>query len=79
VHIFTAQEIDLANNASPLSAPLTITIKTSAPAPTALTLSPASDSGIKGETVTNVVMPVITGSARPRYAPAVRRHHIWSA
>jgi hypothetical protein len=62
VHIFTAQELDLANNTSPFSAPLTITIETSAPAPTALTLSPASDSGVKGDNITNVVMPVITGS-----------------
>ena len=62
VHIFTAQELDLANNTGPFSTPLTITIETSAPAPTALTLSPASDSGVKGDNITNVVMPVITGS-----------------
>jgi hypothetical protein len=62
LHTFTTKQVDVVGDVGPLSGGLTITIKTSAPAPAALTLSPASDSGIKGDNVTNVVMPVITGS-----------------
>jgi ELWxxDGT repeat protein len=35
------------------------------PAPTALALAAGSDSGVKGDNITNVTKPVITGRARP--------------
>ena len=54
---YTAQQISAAGNASPKSAALQITVDTSVPATPSIVLDPASDSGVKGDNVTNVVSP----------------------
>ena len=62
-HTLTATETDPAGNSSGASAPLVVTIDTTAPVPpSGLTLAPASDSGIQGDTITNVTTPVINGT-----------------
>ena len=61
-HVFTATETDPAVGPSLASAPLTVTIVTSAPPPIALTLAGTSDSGTAGDDITNVTTPAITGS-----------------
>ena len=58
----TATETDFAGNVSGASAPLALTVKTIAPPPTNLALSPASDSGVLGGDITNVTAPTIIGS-----------------
>jgi hypothetical protein len=58
----TATQTDIAGNVSAPSSALTVTLKPSAPAPTALVLAPASDSGTSNsDAITNVAVPVITG------------------
>ena len=57
----TATQTDVAGNVSAASAALALTIKTTAAAPTGLILAPASDSGVKGDDITNVTTPMITG------------------
>jgi DNA-binding beta-propeller fold protein YncE/subtilisin-like proprotein convertase family protein len=60
VYDYASVLIDLAGNASAYSTPLVVTIQTQAPpAPSSLVLDPASDSGIKGDNVTNVTKPFI--------------------
>ena len=62
-HTLTATETDAANNISPVSVtPLVVTIETSTTAPDGLTLYPDSDSGTKLDDITNVTIPVITGT-----------------
>ena len=61
-HVLTAIETNVAANTSPSSVTLDLTIKISAPSPSGLTLSPASDSGVKGDDITNVTTPTITGT-----------------
>lgn len=59
----TATATDAAGNVSAPSAALSVTLDTTPPAaPAALTLAPVSDSGVKGDDITNVVTPVITGT-----------------
>ena len=61
-NILTATEIDVAGNVSRVSAALDLTIKISATSPSGLTLSPASDSGMTGDDITNVTNPTISGT-----------------
>ena len=57
-HTYTVEQIDLANNTSLASPSLTVTIdKIIPPTPSNLTLDPASDSGVKGDDITNVKSP----------------------
>ncbi len=58
----TATQTDAAGNTSGPSAALGVTLDTTAAAPTALALSPASDSGAQGDDITNVALPTITGT-----------------
>jgi large repetitive protein len=60
---FTTTATDAAGNVSVLSAPLSLTIDTATPAaPSAVALSPTSDSGLAGDNTTSITTPVITGS-----------------
>ncbi len=64
MHSLTVTETDLAGNVSSASTQLDITIDTSVPvAPSTPALDPASDAGTPSDSVTNVTMPVITGSS----------------
>ncbi len=58
----TATQTDVAGNTSGPSAALGVTLDTTAAAPAALALSPASDSGAQGDDITNVALPTITGT-----------------
>ncbi len=68
-YTYTAKQVDVAGNASALSTPLTITVNTTLPVlpatPTQFALAPSSDSGIKGDRITDVRMPAFTGKADP--------------
>ena len=62
-HALTATETDVAGNQSAASGPLDLTIDlTPATTPSAPVLSPASDTGVKGDDITNVTTPVLNGS-----------------
>ncbi len=62
-HTLTAKQTDAAGNVSSASSTLVLTIDTAAPgAPGALAIASASDSGAKGDGLTNVATPVITGT-----------------
>ena len=61
-HTLTATVTDAAGNTSAASSALTVTIDSGANAPSALALSPASNSGSTADTLTNATAPVITGS-----------------
>ena len=65
VHSLTVKATDAAGNTNTASAPLTVTIDTSAPAaPAAPVLAPASDNGASNsDGVTSVTRPTITGRA----------------
>jgi subtilisin-like proprotein convertase family protein len=63
VYVYTAEQVDVAGNTSAPSGPLSVTVLTSAPAPTGLTLDPNSDSGVKGDDITNVTSPTIDVAA----------------
>ncbi len=64
VHVYTAQQVDTSGRTSPVSAGLSVTVDTKAPsAPAALVLNPADDSGVKGDNITNVKQPRLTGTA----------------
>ena len=58
VYTYTAREVDLAGNIGPASSALLVTIETSAPAPSTPVLDPNSDSGVKGDNITNNTKPV---------------------
>ncbi len=60
-HTLTARAIDAAGNTSLSSAAFTVTVDTSASAPTGLTLAIASDSGVTGDSRTNLTTPSVTG------------------
>src|SRR5207237_241091 len=60
LHTLTAIESDTAGNTSPASAPLTLKIDVAAPA--GLTLAPGSDTGVKGDNITSLATPIITGT-----------------
>ncbi len=63
VHRLTVTQTDAVGNTSPASAALAVTVDTQAPAaPTALTLAPASDSGVPDDDITDVTRPTITGT-----------------
>ena len=63
-HNITAKASDAAGNTSGLSAPLVVTIDTTAPAIGPLVLSVASDSGASDhDRITNVTQPIFTGTA----------------
>lgn len=61
-HTLTARAIDAAGNTSLSSAAFTVTVDTSASAPTGLTLATASDSGVTGDSRTNLTTPSVTGA-----------------
>ncbi len=62
-HSLTATATTSGGTVSPLSSPLALTVDITAPsAPTDVALSPASDSGVLGDDLTNVTTPVITGT-----------------
>ncbi len=63
VHTLSAAALDLAGNTSAASAALTVTIDTTAAAPTALALAAASDTGLAGDNLTSATTPTITGRA----------------
>jgi hypothetical protein len=64
LHAITARVMDAAGNLGPASAPLSVTIDTTAAAPAALDLTAASDSGISSsDNTTNITTPTITGTA----------------
>ncbi|MBP2228898.1 hypothetical protein J2847_002190 [Azospirillum agricola] len=62
-HTLTAKAIDAAGNTSLPSAAFTVTVDTSASAPTGLALAAASDSGVTGDSRTNLATPSVTGTA----------------
>ncbi|NHZ89355.1 DUF4214 domain-containing protein [Massilia sp. CCM 8733] len=64
-HTLKVTQTNDANETSPLSAGLVLTIDTSANAPTQLALQAGSDSGAIGDGITNAATPVITGTAEP--------------
>jgi hypothetical protein len=63
-YLLTARAIDVAGNVGPASGPLSLTILTSTPAaPTGPILLATDDSGVKGDRITNVNQPHLTGTA----------------
>src|SRR5207247_260405 len=56
---FTAQQVDVAANTSPVSITLTVTVNTAVPAAPTLVLDPASDSGTVGDGITSNTRPTI--------------------
>ena len=65
-YALAVEAIDVAGNVSTPSGTLTLTILTSIPAaPTAPVLLAADDSGVKGDSITNVTQPHLTGTAQP--------------
>ena len=63
VHVITTTSTDAAANVSAASAPLSLTIDTTAPvAPPVAVLAPASDSGVLGDNRTNITTPTFTGT-----------------
>lgn len=63
-HSLTATQTDGIGNISALSSPLALTIDTIAPQPpSAPILTAGSDSGVPGDGITNVAIPVIAGTA----------------
>ncbi len=65
VYDYAAIEIDVAGNASAPGNYVAITIQTSNPIQPVLVLSPASDSGVLGDHITNVAQPTFTGTTSP--------------
>jgi len=57
-HLYTVRQVSAAGNPSTSSPALAVTIDATVPAAPAIVLDPASDSGVKGDNVTNVVAPV---------------------
>ena len=62
LNAITATQTDVAGNASAPSTALNVTLDTTVLPPAALALTPASDSGITGDNITNVSTPTITGT-----------------
>lgn len=63
-HSLTVKAVDAAGNVSAASAVKTVTVDNTAPsAPGALALAIASDTGVLGDGITNLVTPVIKGTA----------------
>ncbi len=57
IHTYTAFQTDLAGNVSPIGKSVQVTFQPDAP--TGVALDPNSDSGIKGDNITNVTSPII--------------------
>lgn len=62
-HTLTAKAIDAAGNTSLPSTAFTVTVDTSAAAPTGLALTVASDTGVTGDSRTNLTTPSVTGTS----------------
>ncbi|MGA1856842.1 Ig-like domain-containing protein [Azospirillum sp. 11R-A] len=62
-HTLTARAVDAAGNTSLPSTAFTVTVDTSASAPTGLALAAASDTGVTGDSRTNLTTPSVTGTA----------------
>ncbi len=62
-HTLTAKAVDAAGNTSLASAAFTVTVDTSASAPTGLALATASDTGVTEDSRTNLTTPSVTGMA----------------
>ncbi len=63
-YVLDVAVMDVAGNLSLTSGTLALTIRTTAPAtPAAPVLLPADDSGVKGDGITNIAQPRITGTA----------------
>lgn len=62
-HTLTARAVDAAGNTSLASSAFTVTVDTSAAAPTGLALAVASDTGVTGDSRTNLTTPSVTGMA----------------
>ena len=58
-YVYTTQQVTVAGNTSPSSAPQTITIDTKIPAALTVVLDPASDTGTKGDNTTTIVNPFL--------------------
>jgi|GEM_PF-561561 len=56
-HVYTAFQTDVAGNVSPISP--SVSVQFQPDAPTDVALDPDSDSGIKGDDITNVLSPII--------------------
>jgi acyl-coenzyme A thioesterase PaaI-like protein len=65
VQTFTATQADQYDDVSPSSGTLDVTIAAPPSAPGAITLSPASDSGVQGDGITDVTTPTLTGTGTP--------------
>ena len=64
VNTLTLRAIDVAGNVGSTSGALSLTIKTILPpAPSAPILNPADDSGVKGDNITSVNLPRLSGTA----------------
>ncbi len=61
-HVITYKVVDAAGNASTASAPLSVTIDTTAPAAPGGILAAISDSGTLGDSITSDATPTITGT-----------------
>ncbi|MDR6774964.1 Ig-like domain-containing protein [Azospirillum sp. BE72] len=62
-HTLTARAVDAAGNTSLASSAFTVTVDTSASAPTGLALASGSDTGVTGDSRTNLTTPSVTGMA----------------
>ncbi|MRV73970.1 DUF4214 domain-containing protein [Duganella sp. FT92W] len=66
IHTLSARQTDIAGNISAAGTGLALTVDTSVPAaPTALAMSPVSDTGTVGDGITYSQAPQITGSGTP--------------
>ena len=64
VNTLTLRDVDVAGNVGPTSGPLTLTIKTASPsAPSAPILNALDDTGVKGDNITSVNLPRLSGTA----------------
>jgi subtilisin family serine protease len=63
VHVLTASIVDLAGNASPISAPTSVTVDTVAATPSTPVLNAASDTGVTGDGITKLLQPRFDGTA----------------
>jgi hypothetical protein len=62
-HSITAFQTEVAGNQGAASAAFTVDIETSIAAPSTPVLLPATDSGVKGDGITDINLPIFTGTA----------------
>ena len=62
-HTLSARAIDAAGNTGAASSGLVVTVDTAATAPTGLTLTGASDTGVAGDRITKDTAPAVAGTA----------------